>query len=45
MGWQSSGWVEAVTREEMTRALRVTAFGLLLLAIGAGLVARACGLI
>jgi hypothetical protein len=34
-----------VTREEAARALRVTAFGLLLLAIGAGLVARACGLL
>jgi hypothetical protein len=34
-----------VTREEAARALRVTAFGLLLLAIGAGLVARACGVI
>jgi hypothetical protein len=34
-----------MTREEMQRALRVTAFGLLLAAIGAGLVARACGLL
>jgi hypothetical protein len=34
-----------VTREEQMRALRVTAFGLLLLAIGAGLLARACGLL
>jgi hypothetical protein len=34
-----------VTREEMQRALRTTALGLLVLAVAAGLVARACGLI